>query len=157
MDAKGFGEYFKRKTFDRGMSQAYIGVRIGEWPPGSQKALNETGVRRIFEGGRKLDETFMWHLIRTFGLDVDEAWAAARVLPEGEGDHDSAVAAVKQYRKRHQSARRTQLRPVAAGSASADAAAAVAPVSAAGPDAPFRAEWILGHLSARPAPGLRAA
>lgn len=102
MGAQEFGEYFRRETKDKGMSASTVGGKIGPWPPASENYLNDTGVRRIYEGGRRLTHDFVQHLIDTFGLDPAEAWSAAGLWPPDLTADDYRAV------KGHRSARRSR-------------------------------------------------
>ena len=79
MGAHQFGRLVDRAMIDGGMSQARLAVLVGELPDG--RVLNETQVRRIREGSRRLDHTLVARLIEALVLDPAEAWAAAGLWP----------------------------------------------------------------------------
>jgi hypothetical protein len=74
-----FGRLVDRAIHEHGMSQARLAVLVGELPDG--KVLNETQVRRIREGGRRLDHVLVSRLIASLNLDPNEAWPAAGLAP----------------------------------------------------------------------------
>jgi hypothetical protein len=77
--AAEFGRLVDGVIRDRGLSQARVGVIVGELPDG--RILNEKAVERIREGGRRLDEVLVTRLIQALDLDPAEAWAAAGLWP----------------------------------------------------------------------------
>jgi hypothetical protein len=79
MGAHQFGRLVDRAMVDAGMSQARLAVLVGELPDG--RVLNETQVRRIREGRRRLDHVLVARLTETLDLDPAEAWAAAGLWP----------------------------------------------------------------------------
>jgi hypothetical protein len=79
MGAHEFGQLVDRAIRDRGLSQARVGVLVGELPDG--RILNEKAVERVREGGRRLDRMLVQRLIEALELDPAEAWAAAGLWP----------------------------------------------------------------------------
>lgn len=79
MGAYELGRLVDRAMIDIGMSQARLAVLVGELPDG--RVLNETQVRRIREGSRRLDHILVARLIEVLDLDPAEAWATAGLWP----------------------------------------------------------------------------
>ena len=79
MGAYELGRLVDRAMIDIGMSQARLAVLVGELPDG--RVLNETQVRRIREGSRRLDRVLVQRLIEALDLDPAESWAAAELWP----------------------------------------------------------------------------
>jgi hypothetical protein len=77
--AHEFGRLVEAAMRKQGISQARLAVRVGELPGG--RALNDTAVRRIREGGRQLDHFLVSRLIDVLDLDPAEAWATAGLWP----------------------------------------------------------------------------
>lgn len=79
MGAREFGRLVDAVIRDRGLSQARVGIIVGELPDG--RILNEKAIERIREGGRRLDHMLVQTLIDKLDLDEGEAWAAAGLWP----------------------------------------------------------------------------
>jgi hypothetical protein len=92
MGAHEFGRLIDRAMIDGHMSQARLAVLVGELPDG--RVLNETQVRRIREGGRRLDGVLVARLIKVLDLDEAEAWATAGLWPP-----DLDLATYRELRK----------------------------------------------------------
>jgi hypothetical protein len=81
MGAPEFGRLVDQKMQQTDMSQARLAVLVGELSDG--RVLNETQVRRIREGERRLDEELVGRLIAALDLDPEEAWEASGLWPPG--------------------------------------------------------------------------
>lgn len=81
MGAREFGQMVEQAMKQRRMSQARLAVLVGELP--GEKVLNETQIRRIREGGRRLEPVLVGRLIEVLGLDPLPAWQAAGLWPPG--------------------------------------------------------------------------
>jgi hypothetical protein len=79
MGAYEFGRYVDRVIRERGLSQPRVSVMVGTLEDG--RILNEKGVDRIREGGRRLDPILVQRLIDVLGLDPALAWSAAGIWP----------------------------------------------------------------------------
>jgi transcriptional regulator with XRE-family HTH domain len=86
MGAREFGRLVEQAMAKKEMSQARLAVLVGLLPEG--RVLNETQIRRIREGSRRLDEVLVSRLIALLDLDPAEAWHAAGLWPEGLDPED---------------------------------------------------------------------
>lgn len=86
MGAREFGRLVEQAMAAKEMSQARLAVLVGVLPEG--RVLNETQIRRIREGSRRLDEVLVSRLIALLDLDPAEAWHAAGLWPEGLDPED---------------------------------------------------------------------
>jgi transcriptional regulator with XRE-family HTH domain len=81
MGAPEFGRLVDQRMQQLDLSQARLAVLVGVLPDG--RVLNETQVRRIREGERRLDEDLVSRLIAALDLDPPTAWHAAGLWPPG--------------------------------------------------------------------------
>jgi hypothetical protein len=86
MGAREFGHLVEQAMAKKEMSQARLAVLVGILPEG--RVLNETQIRRIREGSRRLDEVLVSRLIGLLDLDPAEAWHAAGLWPQGLDPED---------------------------------------------------------------------
>ena len=92
MGARTFGILVDKVMQERGLTQARLAVLVGVLPDG--RVLNETQVRRIREGQRRLDPELIRRLVEVLGLDEGEAWHAAGMWPPG-----LSLAGYRQFRQ----------------------------------------------------------
>lgn len=92
MGARKFGVLVDKVMQERGLTQARLAVLVGVLPDG--RVLNETQVRRIREGQRRLDPDLIHRLVEVLGLDEGEAWHTAGLWPP-----DLDVDSYRRYRR----------------------------------------------------------
>jgi transcriptional regulator with XRE-family HTH domain len=81
MGAPEFGRLVDQRMQELDLSQARLAVLVGVLPDG--RVLNETQVRRIREGERRLDEDLVARLVVALDLDPEPAWEASGLWPPG--------------------------------------------------------------------------
>ncbi len=81
MGAREFGQEVEERRLQLGWTRSKLAVAIGILPDGT--ALDATQVRRLIEGGRRLDSDVVDRIAKALGWDALKAAEMAGVWPPG--------------------------------------------------------------------------